>query len=131
MAGAGRRTAATKREYFTRYFTDSTLNEEWATGSLEPFNALEHQALTIGYLRPALDSLGFIQANRRIFFLGSWLGSFVRGQTSRAALQTVLGFLAAHPALPADLRQKVLQASDELERTVNIRAKGFSSGAHP
>jgi hypothetical protein len=32
------------------------------------------------------------------------------------------GWVAAHPTLAPDLRQKVLQARDELERTVRIRA---------
>lgn len=123
MAGAGRRSAETKRSYFTRYFADSTLNEEWATGSLGALNALEHQELNLPYLRPALDSLRFIQANRRIFFLGSWLGAFIEGQTSEAALETVRKFLAEHPTLPKDLRQKVLQTADELERTVRIRQR--------
>jgi aminopeptidase N len=123
VAGAGRKSAAVKAEYFTRYFADKSLNEDWASGSLGEFNALEHQDLTLPYLRPALDSLPFIQANRRIFFLGSWLGSFIGGHTSDAALQTVKKFLADHPKLPKDLREKVLQSSDELERTVRIRKR--------
>ncbi len=123
IAGAARPTAAAKRAYFTRYFSDSTLNEDWASASLGAFNTLEHQALTLPYLRPALDSLGFIQANRRIFFLGGWLGSFLGGQTSPAALAVVQRFLADHPDLPADLRRKVLENADELERTVRIRRR--------
>jgi aminopeptidase N len=123
-SGAGRPSAETKREYFTRFFSDTTLNEDWATGSLGAFNALEHQAMTLPYLRPALDSLPFIQANRRIFFLGSWLGAFLGGQTGDAALEIVRRYLAEHPDLPRDLRQKVLQSSDELERTVRIRRRG-------
>ena len=121
IAGAARASAAAKRDYFTRYFADSTLNEDWASGSLDAFNALEHQALTEPYLRPALDSLRFIQANRRIFFLGGWIASFLSGQTSDAALDIVRQYLADHPDLPRDLRQKVLQNADELERTVMIR----------
>ncbi|MEK7667160.1 MAG: M1 family aminopeptidase [Gemmatimonadota bacterium] len=138
-AGAGRPSAETKRQYFTRFFADSALNEDWATGSFGAFNALEHQQLTLPYLRPALDSLPFIQAHRRIFFLGSWLGAFLGGQTSEAALDVVQRYLAEHgdgrtdapmhgrtgraglPPLPRDLRQKVLQNADELERTVRIR----------
>jgi aminopeptidase N len=123
VAGAARESAAVKADYFTRYFADKTLNEDWASGSLGEFNTLEHQDLTLPYLRPALDSLPFIQANRRIFFLGSWLGSFIGGHTSDAALQTVKKFLADHPKLPKDLREKVLQSSDELERTVRIRKR--------
>ena len=121
VAGSGRPSAEVKRTYFTRYFADSALNEEWASGSLGPFNALEHQALTFPYIRPALDSLPFIQANRRIFFLETWLAAFLRGQTGDSALRVVREYLAAHPRLPQDLRRKVLQHMDELERTVRIR----------
>jgi aminopeptidase N len=123
VAGAARKSAAAKADYFTRYFADKALNEDWASGSLGEFNALEHQDLTLQYLRPALDSLPFIQANRRIFFLGSWLGAFIGGHTSDAALQTVRKYLADHPKLPKDLREKVLQSADELDRTVRIRTR--------
>jgi aminopeptidase N len=128
IAGAARRSEATKREYFTRYFADSTLNEDWASGSLGAFNALEHRDLTLPWLWPALDSLPFIQSNRRIFFLGSWLGAFLGGQTGESALETVRRFLAEHPDLPLDLRRKVLQYADELERTVRIRRRWGGAG---
>jgi aminopeptidase N len=121
VAGAGRPSGATKRAYFTRYFADSSLNEEWASGSLGPFNTLEQQALTLPYVRPALDSLGFIQGHRRIFFLETWLAAFLRGQTGDSALGVVREYLREHPRLPPDLRRKVLQHMDELERTVRIR----------
>ena len=123
ISGAARRSAEGKADYFTRYFGDRSLNEDWASGSLGAFNAIEHEQLTLPYLRPALDSLPFIQANRRIFFLGSWLGAFLGGQTSRPALDVVRGYLADHPLLAVDLRQKVLQNTDELERTVRIRTR--------
>jgi aminopeptidase N len=121
VAAAGRANAETKQTYFTRYFGDASLNEDWASGSLGPFNALDHQALTFPYIGPALDSLPFIQAHRRIFFLESWLAAFLRGQTSDSALAIVRQYLAEHPQLPLDLRRKVLQHADELERTVRIR----------
>ena len=123
VAGAARKSAAAKADYFRRYFADKALNEDWASGSLGAFNAVEHQELSLPYLRPALDSLPYIQANRRIFFLGSWLGAFLNGQGSEAALAIVHQYLADHPRLAADLRQKVLQNSDELERTVKIRKR--------
>jgi aminopeptidase N len=121
VAGAARRDADTKLAYFTRYFADATLNEDWAAGSLPAFNAIEHEALTLPYLRPALDSLAFLQTNRRIFFLEAWLAAFLGGQTSDSGRSTVRRFLAARPDLPPDLRRKVLQHGDELERTVRIR----------
>ena len=121
--GAARGALTSKAEYFSRYFADTTLNEDWASGSLGAFNSLEHRTMTRGYLRPALDSLPYIQANRRIFFLGSWLGAFLSGQTDASALDIVRQFLREHPRLPLDLRQKILQNADELARTVRIRAE--------
>jgi aminopeptidase N len=121
VAGAAHPHPATKREYFSRYFSDPALNEDWVTASLPAFNAIEAQALTREFLPAALDSLGWIQKHRRIFFLGAWLGAFLDGQTDEEALLVVQTFLNARPQLPPDLRAKVLQSADELERTVRIR----------
>lgn len=120
IAGAARPDPATKRAYFNRYFADSTLNEEWVTASLRAFNDPEQNALTLPYLAAALDTLPWIQRNRRIFFLGSWLGAFIGGQRDAAALRIIDDYVARHPA-PVDLRQKVLQSRDDLERIVRIR----------
>jgi aminopeptidase N len=120
VAAAARPASATKRNYFRRYFADSTLNEEWVTASLRPFNDPDQGALTLPFLATALDSLPWIQRNRRIFFLGSWLGAFIGGQRDPAALRVIDDYLATHK-LPSDLRQKILQTRDELERTVRVR----------
>jgi aminopeptidase N len=122
VAGAAPPSPAVKRRYFTRYFADSALNEDWATASLRSFNATDQSTLTLEYVIPALDSLPWIQKNRRIFFLGSWLGGFIGGQRSPQALEQIDTFLGRRPALPLDLRQKILQTRDDLERTVRIRA---------
>lgn len=121
VAGAARPDPAVKREYFERYLRDSTLNEDWATASLGAFNALEQEALTFPYLTRALDALPYVQRHRRIFFLGAWLEGFLGGQRSREALDAVQAWLDAQPTLPLDLRRKVLQSADELERTIRIR----------
>ena len=128
IAGAARPRAETKRDYFTRYLRDTELNEDWVTGSLGAFNALPAQSLTLPYLRPALDTLRWVQQNRRIFFLGAWLSAFLEGQTSPEALATVGRYLDDNPTLPRDLMEKVLQAEDELVRTVRIRARFGGSG---
>ncbi len=99
------------------------LNEDWATASLRSFNNSDQSSLTLPYLVPALDSLPWIQKNRRIFFLGTWLGGFIGGQQSADALAAIDAFLAHRPNLPIDLRQKILQTRDDLERTVRIRAR--------
>ena len=121
VAAAARPDADVKREYFQRYFADEALNEDWVTASLDGFNSVRQTELTRPYLIPALDSLQWIQTNRRIFFLGSWLTSFLEGQTSAESLIAVDRFLTEHPRLPRDLREKILQAEDELTRTVRVR----------
>ncbi len=121
VAGAARPLAATKADYWHRYFADRDLNEDWVTASLRAFNDPAQDSLTRGYLVPALDSLPWIQRNRRIFFLGSWMGAFMDGQRSPEALRLVDEKLRRERALPRDLRQKILQARDELERTASIR----------
>jgi aminopeptidase N len=123
VAGAAVPRAAVKADYFRRYLDDPALNEEWVTASLRAFNDPEQADLTLPYLRPALEKLEWIRENRRIFFLGSWISAFVGGQTSPQALKVVDDFLAAHPDLPVDIRRKVLQSRDELERTVAVRAR--------
>ena len=91
------------------------------TSSLRAFNDPRQAALTQPFLHAALDSLPWIQRNRRIFFLGNWLAAWMGGQSDPEALRVVDEWLAARPALARDLRLKVLQARDELERTVAIR----------
>jgi aminopeptidase N len=130
IAAAARPSAVVKRAYFDRYFRDSTLNEDWVTASVGAFNDLEQSAVTLQYLRPALDTLQWVQKNRRIFFLGRWLDAFIGGHRSAGALAIVDRFLEENPGLPKDLRQKVLQTRDDLERTVRIRA-AFSASPTP
>ena len=114
--------STTKRDYFDRYLADKDLNEEWATSSLGSFNDPDQQAVTLSYLRPALDTLPWLQRNRRIFFIGSWLGAFIGGQSSPRAVSIIHEFLDSHPELGLDLRQKILQNLDELEATVAVRS---------
>ena len=121
VAGAARPDSATKARYWTRYFGDRELNEDWVTASLRAFHDPERDELTRGYLVPALDSLPWIQQNRRIFFLGSWVSATLDGQRSAAALTAVDEMLRERATLPRDLRDKILQSRDELERTVSIR----------
>lgn len=126
VAGAATPDGAFKDTLYTRWLADTSLNEEWVTSSLRAFHDVEHQQLTRKYLISGLDSLPWIQQNRRIFFLGSWLSATLGGQTDAEALRMIDAWLGTHTELPVDLRQKVLQARDELERTVRI-VRSFSS----
>ena len=129
IARAATPDSSVKREYFTRYLSDPNLNEEWATSSLGAFNEIDQQALTLKYLKPALDTLPWLQRNRRIFFIGSWLGGFIGGQTTPEAAATVRTFINSNANLGTDLRQKILQTLDELETTVEIRSAKRAAGA--
>ena len=121
VAGAARPDSTSKAAYWNRYFADRQLNEDWVTASLRAFHDPDHESLTRPYLIPALDSLPWVQRNRRIFFLGNWVSATLDGQRSASALAAVDGILRNEDGLPRDLREKVLQARDELERTVSIR----------
>jgi aminopeptidase N len=121
IAGAAAPAADAKAQYFGRFLDDPDLNEEWVTAASGNFNAPMHSALTLQYLRPSLDRLEWIRDNRRIFFLPRWISAFIGGHTSAEALAVVDRFLAETPELPMDIRRKVLQSRDELERTVRIR----------
>ncbi len=121
VAGSARPDSATKALYWSRYFGDRELNEDWVTASLRSFHEPAQDHLTRRYLVPALDSLPWIQRNRRIFFLGSWVGATMDGQHSSGALSDVDAVLHRRRSLSHDLREKILQARDELDRTVAIR----------
>lgn len=121
VAGAARPDSVTKARYWARYFGDKDLNEDWVTASLRAFHDPEQDEYTRPYLVPALDSLPWIQRNRRIFFLGNWVGATLDGQRSARSLELVDDMLRRRPAMALDLREKILQSRDELERTVAIR----------
>ncbi len=98
------------------------VKEDWITTSLSSFNYWSQADLTSAYLKPALDALPQLKRERKIFFIVDWLDSFVGNQHSPAALQTVDDFLKNNSVDP-DLRLKILEVRDELERTVRIRAQ--------
>jgi aminopeptidase N len=127
IAGAAVPDSASKAAYWTRFFADAALNEEWVTAALGSFNHQRHAHLSLPYLLPALERAEWLRDNRRIFFLPRWLDAFIGGHSSADALAIVDAFLDANPTLPVDVRRRVLQSRDELERAVRIR-QAFSGG---
>ena len=115
---------AVKQGYFAQYTTapgaPDAKPEDWLTLSLHAFNSPNQGTLTEPYLRRALDQLPEIKRDRKIFFLGAWLNAFFDGQTSSEAEAQVQEWLGK-PDIDPDLRRKVLENNDELERTVRIR----------
>jgi len=120
IASAARPDAKTKQTYFDDYLHDPSRPEDWIEESLDAFNYWNQSQLTGPYLKPALEALPQIKRERKIFFLLDWLDAFIGGQQSAAAQAQVHEFLRT-PGLDPDLRLKILQAVDELDRTVKIR----------
>jgi aminopeptidase N len=122
VAQAARPDAATKAHYFEDYLHNPQQSEDWIQSSLGAFNSWNQAELTAPYVRPALEALDQVKRERKIFFLVAWLDAFLDGQESAASLATVQEYLATARPDP-DLRLKILQSMDELDRTVRIRAK--------
>lgn len=122
VAEAAKPDAEIKKKYFDEYLHNSAREEDWIESSLRSFNYWNQSALTEPYLRSALDALPQVKRERKIFFLVGWLNAFIDGQQSAAAQSEVHEYLRT-AALEADLRLKILQAVDELDRTVKIRSK--------
>ncbi|HTQ60065.1 MAG TPA: M1 family aminopeptidase [Candidatus Solibacter sp.] len=113
---------ATKQKYFKDYLHDPSRPEDWIAQSLGAFNYWNQSELTLPYLKPALEALPQIKAGRKIFFLLGWLNAFIGGQQSPTAQAQVQEFLSSAD-LDKDLRLKILEVSDELDRAVKIRGR--------
>jgi len=122
MAEAARPDAATKKKYFDDYTKNPERPEDWVQTSLGAFNDWNQSTLTQPYIKPALQVLPQIKHERKIFFLVAWLGAFIGGQQSAISDQIVHRYLDTAQIEP-DTRLKILQAVDELDRTVKIREK--------
>lgn len=138
MAKAAQPRAETKSQYFDEYLHNASRPEDWVEQSLGSFNYWNQAELTFPYLRRALDALPRVKRERKIFFMLAWLNAFIGGQQSAAAQKEIHEFLDTAdgsrpfrkergkdgaPALDKDLRLKILEVVDELDRTVKIRNK--------
>ncbi len=118
--------AQDKHALFERFVGDAQLPESWIEEALAPFNAPEQAAATRALLPRALAQLPQLKRTRKIFFVERWLESFLGGQADAQALADVRRVLQG--ALDEDLRRKVLEAADGLERAVRIRERYAGQG---
>jgi aminopeptidase N len=122
-AAAARKSPEIKRKYFAAFTTDPKLAESWIEASINPFNSIQQSELTLPYLEPALAELPALKRTRKIFFVNGWLAAFIGGQCNAEAQSTVKNFLQREQGLDRDLRLKVLEVTDNLERCVRIRKR--------
>ena len=102
--------------------------EQWSQDSLPWFHWPGQRELTLPFLRPALERAQWAKQNRRIFFMPAWLDGFVNGHSDAAALAIVDEFLRT-ATIDDDVRRKLLQSRDGLQRAVRIRAAFPGDGA--
>jgi aminopeptidase N len=122
VAEAARADAETKRRYFDDYLNNKNLPEDWIETSLANFNSPNQPNLTLPFLKSALAELPRIQQTRKIFYFLAWLKAFIGGQESVDAWRIVQHFLASS-RLNQNLKLKVFEISDDLERAIRIRQK--------
>lgn len=122
VAQAANPESKSKQQYFDDYLHKASLPEDWVEQSLGEFNSWNQAELTAPWLKPALDALPQVKRERKIFFMLAWLNAFIGGQQSAQAQQQVHDFLNT-ATLDKDLKLKILQVVDELDRTVKIRNK--------
>jgi aminopeptidase N len=70
-----------------------------------------------------LKELPNLKRSRKIFFVNGWLAAFIGGQKGEQALAIVNKFLTDNPNLDKDLRLKILEVANGLERSVKIKKK--------
>jgi aminopeptidase N len=122
VAMAAKPDTENKKWYFDDYMSNASRPEDWVEQSLGAFNYWNQSQLTQPFLRPALDALPQVKRERKIFFVIGWLNAFIGGQHSAKADAEVHRWLE-QGSIDPDLKLKVLQALDELDRTVRIRER--------
>ena len=120
---AGAAAPHAKRTYFDGYQNLDEPPEQWISGSLGAFHWPGQEKQTLPFLRPALERVDWVKKNRKVFFMPAWIGAFVNGHSSEAALQTVETFLSEYSDLSIDIRRKILQSLDSLQRAVRIQRR--------
>lgn len=130
-AKAGFATAANKAKFFEDFVGNKEISESWIEAAFGPFNSVRQSDLTLPYLEKALAELPNLKRSRKIFFVNGWLGAFIGGQRSEAALAIVTKFLADNQGLDRDLRLKILENMDVLERAAKIQRQFGQSVTKP
>lgn len=97
--------------------------EAWVLDALTYLHHPLRAETGLKYLRPSLDLLQEIQLTGDIFFPTRWLHSTFAGHASPEAAAIARTFLKEHPEYPYFLKNKILQATDLLERAVEMRPK--------
>jgi aminopeptidase N len=112
---------ATRDQFFASLKDEKNREKEaWVQSALGYLHHPLRQATSEKYLPASLDLLEEIQQTGDIFFPAGWLQATLGSYQSPAAARTVRAFLAAHPNYNPQLRNKLLQAADDLFRAEKL-----------
>ncbi|WP_419214177.1 M1 family metallopeptidase [Maribacter sp. X9] len=113
-----------KNEFFESLKSEKNrAKESWVATAMDNLNHPIHQKESISYLRPSLDLLDEIQKTGDIFFPKRWLNSTIGNYSSAEAYDIIQTFLEDNPDLNPSLKNKLLQASDDLRRVQLLHKK--------
>jgi aminopeptidase N len=99
--------------------------EPWVVEGLRYMNHPLRAEASRKHLRAALDLLAEIQRTGDIFFPKNWVDAVLSGHNTRAAADTVRGFLEETPDYPIRLRRVVLQSADGLFRSATMPGRAL------
>ncbi|SEJ53724.1 aminopeptidase N [Dyadobacter sp. SG02] len=94
--------------------------EAWVLDALTYLHHPLRAQSALKYLHPSLDLLQEIQLTGDIFFPTRWLHNTFAGHSSPEAAEIAQTFLKDHPDYPYFLKNKILQATDLLDRSVKL-----------
>ena len=94
--------------------------EPWVISSLGYLNHFLRQEHALKYIHPALAGLEEVQQTGDIFFPTAWISACLGGHNSRAAADIVSAFLREHTDYEPLLKNKILQAADNLRDSVSL-----------
>lgn len=90
--------------------------EAWVTAALAYLNHPLRQSTSVKYLPESLELVEEIQRTGDVFFPQSWLAAIFSSYQTKDAYQVVSDFLKQHPNYNPKLKDKILQATDNLYR---------------
>jgi aminopeptidase N len=90
--------------------------EAWVTTALGYLNHPLRQSTSVKYLPKSLELVEEIQRTGDVFFPQSWLGVIFGSYQTKEAYGYVTDFLKQHPHYNPKLKDKILQATDNLYR---------------
>lgn len=94
--------------------------EAWVLDALSYLHHPLRAQSALKYLGPSLGLLQEIQLTGDIFFPTRWLHNTFAGHSSPEASEIAKTFLEEHPDYPYFLKNKILQATDLLDRSVKL-----------